>query len=191
MLMYDGAPVRVRLDGSRSKDSDGKIVKYQWLSADRMADAGTLGREGEVDPADTVRPTVELDEGTHAFTLWVTDDHGATSTPDSVTIRVGTDPVAECVAAVLPVVSEACRQCICDMDDACRMAVVACDQGCWSLIACVGAMCPDTTDTSCIVSKCSTFLGGATLATPAGKCVGPCASACAGGSSPPPDAGMM
>jgi hypothetical protein len=188
-LAYDGTPVRVRLDGSRSKDSDGTIVKYHWLSGDRIPDAGLLGRADEVDPADSARPTIELEEGTHSFTLWVTDDRGTTSTPDSVTIRIGTDPVAECVANVLPVVSEPCRQCVCAMDDACRTAVVACDAACWSLIACVGAMCPDTTDTMCIVSNCSSFLGGATLATPAGKCVAPCASACKGGSSAA-DAGM-
>jgi hypothetical protein len=189
LVPYDGMPVSVRLDGSGSKDPDGKIVTYRWLSGERIPDAGPPGRTDEIDPADIARPTVELDRGTHVFTLWVTDDRGTTSTPDSVTIRVGTDPVAECVANVLPVVSEACRQCICDMDDACRTAVVACDASCWGLIGCVGSMCPDTTDTTCIVNKCSSFLGGATLAMPAGKCISPCASACAGGSSMP-DAGM-
>jgi hypothetical protein len=182
-VAYDGKPVRVRLDGSRSKAADGKVVSYHWLNGDRVPDAGPPGRAGEIDPKDSARPTIELDRGTYVFTLWVTDDRHAVSEPDSVTIRVGTDPVAECVAKTLSVVSEPCRQCVCDMDDACRAAVVACDQECWSLIACVGAMCPDTSDTACIVMNCMPYLGAATPATAAGKCVTPCASMCAAGSS--------
>ena len=181
-LAYDGTPVRVRLDGSHSKDPDGKIAAYRWLSGERLPDAGPPGRAGEVDRGHTARPTVELEAGTHVFTLWVTDNHGAgehaRQRHDSRRHRSRSPNAWPTRFRSCPSLAVSC---VCGMDDTCRAAVVACDQECWGLIACVGAMCPDTTDTACIVKNCVDFLGASTTATAAGKCVAPCASMCAAG----------
>ncbi|HKU37040.1 MAG TPA: hypothetical protein VJR89_02800 [Polyangiales bacterium] len=40
---YTGSPVKVTLDGSLSKDTDGKIVKYRWLSARKVGGSGAAG----------------------------------------------------------------------------------------------------------------------------------------------------
>ena len=73
--------VNVTLDGSGSSDSDGTIVSYAWT--------------GVPDPADTAGPTVALGAGVHTFSLTVTDDKGATSAADTVTITVNAAPVAD------------------------------------------------------------------------------------------------
>lgn len=79
-LEYAGAPVTVTLDGSGSRDPDGSIVRYSWFSNDAAA---------APDPDDVVQPTLSLEMGWHSFTLWVVDDHGHTSAPDSVVVAVG------------------------------------------------------------------------------------------------------
>ena len=61
VLAYEGSPVAVRLDGSRSIDSDGTIASYRWLSGNAAPDGG-VGRVGP-DPEDEVAPTVMLDAG--------------------------------------------------------------------------------------------------------------------------------
>lgn len=87
-LEYDGSPVEVTLDGSKSSDIDGKIVEYIWKSGQRgEGDAGT-GLIGP-DPKDERKPTIKLDQGVWVFVLWVKDDSGRISTPDTVTITVG------------------------------------------------------------------------------------------------------
>ncbi|HDM76407.1 MAG TPA: hypothetical protein ENG51_08050 [Deltaproteobacteria bacterium] len=66
--------ISVNLDASGSHDPDGTITQYKWT--------------GIPNPDDVVRPTVVLSEGVHVFTLIVTDNTGAESTPDQVTIVV-------------------------------------------------------------------------------------------------------
>jgi PKD repeat protein len=68
------ASVSVTLNGSGSSDPDGSIATYNWT--------------GNPDPANVVMPVVNLGAGTHTFTLVVTDNDGAASAPDSVTITV-------------------------------------------------------------------------------------------------------
>ncbi len=66
--------VNFTLDGSQSRDQDGTIASFRWT--------------GTPDPADVAQPTVALGQGTHTFTLVVTDDKNATSQPATVTITV-------------------------------------------------------------------------------------------------------
>lgn len=172
MLPFDGEPVEVRLDGTRSHDDDGSIVTYRWLSATSIPDAGgrlipgmellaaddDAGATPAVDddsdqdtgrgfPADEGKPRVMLPLGIWTFALWVIDNKGAISDQDTVTIQVGdTGPapeVLECVAGVLDVVSDECQTCICSGSDDCRAAVVDCNEDCWGLIGCIADNCPD------------------------------------------------
>ncbi|HYE05913.1 MAG TPA: malectin domain-containing carbohydrate-binding protein [Planctomycetota bacterium] len=64
----------VTLDGAASRDVDGTIVSYVWNA-------------GATRVATGVRPTASLPVGTHALTLVVTDDRGATAS-DVVTVVV-------------------------------------------------------------------------------------------------------
>ena len=213
--------VEVTLDATKSTDADGKVTTYRWLSATSVPDGGIgalsymmgetvknaggryvpeseLGaapgaRKGVADwPEDVERPKVELGEGAWSFSLWVTDDDGAISNPDTITILVGEaasgggPEVAACVADVLSTVPEACSTCLCGIES-CRATVVesACNADCWGLIQCIGAMCPDFAsmaammDFSCVTTNCSAFLAGATAATPAGMCIRMCPAECA------------
>lgn len=92
---FDGEPVEVKLDGTGSRDPDGKIVGYRWLGTS-LVDGG-VGRD-EPDgedagwPDDTKQPSVTLGEGTWSFTLWVTDDEGAISNPSEINLIVGDAP---------------------------------------------------------------------------------------------------
>lgn len=92
-----GDTVEVTLVGDASKDGDGHIVEYQWLSAtSQMTDAGMalpgtrrIAEGAAVGwPADEPNPKVVLTEGVWKFSLWVTDDRGAVSQPDVVTVTV-------------------------------------------------------------------------------------------------------
>jgi hypothetical protein len=71
--------VRVPLDGSASGDADGTVSAYSW--------------SGTPKPDNVVSPAVTLSEGSHVFSLIVTDDKGATSPPSSVTITVAKEVV--------------------------------------------------------------------------------------------------
>jgi hypothetical protein len=191
MLRFDfnGQDVTVTLDGSQSSDEDGTVVKYQWLSGNAgAADAGG-GRLGP-DPEDIARPTVTVGEGTWRFVLWVSDNKGKVSEPDTVTFTVGKPPatsdpkVAACVADVIPSVPAACATCVCALGDTCRTAVAqkACGADCWGLIQCIGSKCPDyakTMDVSCIVMNCMQFVAGGQMGAPAaGMCVVSCIDSC-------------
>lgn len=68
----------VTLNGSESIDPDGTIVAYEWT-------------EGETILSDAIQFTYNFAVGTHAVTLTVTDDDGATD-DDEVTITVTSEP---------------------------------------------------------------------------------------------------
>jgi hypothetical protein len=185
--------VEVSLDGSGSIDSDGRIEAWRWFAATADPDggAGVVLPDG-VDPAwpdDVESPVVELTEGVWTFSLWVIDDAGSVSTPDTVTITVGTaDPLADprvaaCAQDVLASVAPPCKACVCGVSADCRANIVesACNQDCWDLIACIDVMCPDfaqTMDSSCVIANCSELLGAAIAAMSAGPCVIQCADVC-------------
>lgn len=83
----------VTLDGSGSRDPDGTIKDYRWLSAVKRTD-GKTGRqvpEGEAPewPDDVQQPMVTLPRGLWVFSLQVTDDAGLNSVADTVVINVG------------------------------------------------------------------------------------------------------
>ena len=196
MLDYAGAPVTVTLMGSGSTDDDGLIETYRWLSGDLAPDGGVGDRAIPAGvpanwPDDVMNPTVVLEQGKYLFSLWVTDNEGATSEPDTVEIRVGSDPVAECIAGVVPEVAPACTACMCAMES-CQAAVVAtgCDVACWGLIQCLGANCPNFSVSNpasimCLTMMCgaeyTASMGGATPmgATAAGACARACPADCA------------
>lgn len=185
------ATVTVVLDGSGSTDSDGEVVSWRWFSATAGPDGGVALPEGVESnwPEDVQSPQVELTEGVWTFSLWVVDERGAVSEPDTVEIRVGSpDPLADprvaaCAMEVVDSVADPCKACVCSVDDECRTAIVAsmCDQTCWDLINCTGDKCPDfaqTMDLSCLLANCSEFLGAGMAAMSAGRCVIECADVC-------------
>jgi hypothetical protein len=64
----------VTLDGSLSRDPNGKITTYEWT--------------GHPDPENIMSPTVNLPFGSHVFSLAVTNDKGFTSRKDQVVIQI-------------------------------------------------------------------------------------------------------
>jgi PKD repeat protein len=72
----DDGREKVTLDASRSNDPDGTIASYVWTEDGSQVAAG-------------VQPTVSFPVGTHALTLAVTDDQGAT---DTAGVVVKVDP---------------------------------------------------------------------------------------------------
>jgi hypothetical protein len=112
-----GGTTSVTLDGSHSRDADGSVARYRWLSstlrgldggpagADRAdADGGTPDTAGAAAkpppgrwipqgadpgwPDDVAQPQVTLGPGDYEFTLWVIDDRGEVSEPSTITIVV-------------------------------------------------------------------------------------------------------
>ena len=170
---YEGSPVEVTLDGSKSSDPEGPIKRYRWLSGtlasgggaaagsgggSDMDDGGTaMGGtverwvpEGEDQnwPEDVVRPKITLPEGRFKFTLWVDDQLDIVSEPSTVEVivRAPLSPeVMACVETVDESVSPACSACVCAVDEDCRMAAAAelCGPDCWGLVACIAEKCPD------------------------------------------------
>jgi len=181
---YDGEPVTVKLDGSGSSDRDGHVIGYRWRSANLAPDGGMgvyNGEDGELDPKDVERPVLHLEPGNYTFTLWVTDNSNAVSKPDSISLSVGVDPVAQCIDGAYETIDDTCRQCVCDQGADCQAAIPMCDKDCWGLIGCIATSCPTFTmdmDTTCVVNNCGPFLGGSTGAMAAGSCIGPCATEC-------------
>ncbi len=106
---YAGQPVAITLDGSSSYDTNGKITGYRWLSGTRAPDAGLpppwkpdggtppvpflrmepAGMEGALRE---VSPTIMVGAGVWAFSLWVVDDQGVWSSPDTIRFIVGDPP---------------------------------------------------------------------------------------------------
>jgi hypothetical protein len=201
---FSGSPVMVTLDGTHSYDPDGTIVAYRWLSgtlagdggAPQPSDGGTRLRfvpDGAPPnwPGTSAQPQVELGQGIWSFSLWVVDDQGAISQPDTLKITVGAvvDPlVQQCADKVLSTEPAACSQCLCSQSDMCRAAVTAdkCDQTCWNLVNCTAANCPNFPamaakgDYSCLTANCSAYLGGSTGATPVAPCFNACPMECKG-----------
>jgi len=66
--------LNVTLDGSASYDPDGEVVAYLW--------------SGKPQPANVVKPTVQLASGSYTFKLCVKDNLGTSSKSDSVKIKV-------------------------------------------------------------------------------------------------------
>ena len=199
---YSGAPVAVTLDASKSHDLDGTITAYRWLSGIVAPDGGIPLPDGTGVsrrwvpagealnwPGDGVSPTVMLDKGIWSFSLWVTDNGGAISTPDTIKITIGdvVDPVVQqCTSAVISTEPEACRTCLCTQSETCRGVVTMdkCDQTCWDLINCVASNCPDfmnmaaKMDYSCLTANCSAYTGGIAGATTATPCFTACPNDC-------------
>jgi hypothetical protein len=113
---FEGSPLELTLDASKSTDLDGTIASYRWLSATQLPSSGAgsggsggaagaagaagaggasaPGRwvpEGEAAdwPEDVERPRVSLPApGTYSFVVWVTDNGGRISDPNTLTIEV-------------------------------------------------------------------------------------------------------
>lgn len=124
---YAGVPVRLVLDGSGSRDPDGEIREYRWLSGTRAAaDAGVplagarrLAAGAEAGwPADDAMATVELGPGVWAFTLWVRDDDDAWSNPDTIRVVIGAaTPAGDAGAALAaPLMDGGIRAALLGMD---------------------------------------------------------------------------
>jgi hypothetical protein len=192
---YNGAPATVTLDGMGSTDDDGHITRYQWQSGNSDPDAG-MSRSvpaGEAMdwPADRGRTDVALEQGQWTFVLYVQDDKGVYSDPDTIVVNVGTDPVMECADMIVDGVADACKLCMCAIES-CRPMVIesACNAECWALIQCIGANCPNfqmmaaMSDFSCLTGNCmaqyTANMGGSTPmgATPAGACARMCPADC-------------
>nr|WP_246476118.1 choice-of-anchor D domain-containing protein [Roseibium litorale] len=82
---------QVTLDGSGSSDSDGTIVSYAWTRTGGTGTAGNavLSSASAASPTFTDSSLTSNDTAvTHIFSLVVTDDDGAASTADTVTITI-------------------------------------------------------------------------------------------------------
>lgn len=182
MFPFDGDPIEVTLDGLASRDLDGKVVAFDWRYVAPATDGGVPPMGGfwnqspTLDPNNEARPKVNLPMGVHTFALWVTDDDGAVSPPDTITLNVGADPAQQCIDDAYEMLDDACASCVCGAGAACPAAVPACGHDCWGLIGCIASMCPNfnpATDTQCVIDNCIAFIGGMTGASAAGACIAP------------------
>lgn len=71
----------IHLDGSASSDPDGTITTYAWVQISGPGEATLLGQDS------IIVQVSDLQEGTYAFQLEVTDDRGATAS-DQVAVVV-------------------------------------------------------------------------------------------------------
>lgn len=104
---FSGAALELTLDASKSHDLDGSVAKYRWLSATQLQDLAAASGGDTVDagpsdpgrwvpegepaewPDDVQQPSVRLPgPGNYAFVVWVTDDGGRVSDPNTLTIEV-------------------------------------------------------------------------------------------------------
>jgi len=119
-IPYEGSPIEVVLSGKKSADTDGTIVKYQWVRTDIPASVRNGTADGGVafggDPKDGQTATLMLGEGSYRFTLFVTDDDGALGTPASAAFSIETIVLFEadpaCVASYEGVNAD-CESCVC------------------------------------------------------------------------------
>ena len=85
----------VTLDGSKSTDRDGVVESWSWRrTAGTGGDIVVLANENTPQmrfTADTIAPGA--DDVTHIFELIVTDNEGAVSEPDTVTVTVSAAPL--------------------------------------------------------------------------------------------------
>ena len=86
----------VHLDGSESSDLDGSIVAYSWNHT-----GGTVDSTVALTEADTAQPSFMVDalapgadDVSYVFSLTVTDDQGAVSVADAVTVTVSSFTVS-------------------------------------------------------------------------------------------------
>jgi hypothetical protein len=103
-IKFNGAAIKITLDGKDSSDADGNVVEYLWMRTDvpasaRSADSGIAPDEdggvksivppftGDPEPKVAVEVTLKV-AGKYRYSLWVTDDDGAVSAPASVTLNV-------------------------------------------------------------------------------------------------------
>lgn len=193
-LELSDSTLEVTLDASHSRDPDDRIVKYRWLSGTRSeSQEDDAGLERAVPdgagpdwPDDVKQPVVTLGEGAYAFTLWVIDERGNVSIPDTVTVDVGPplDPSTQaCLDTVAESANARCAQCVCGLDDTCRAAVAmsACGDTCWSLLGCISDRCPDFRpggDTTCLLSQCTQFLNAGEAARALTPCLESCNDTC-------------
>jgi hypothetical protein len=105
---FAGVPVAITLDGTSSRDPDGKIAGYRWLSGTRTPDAGLpppwtpdsgtpvpfLRRPPPEGALTEASPTMMVGAGVWAVSLWVIDERGAWSSPDTIRFIVGDPPAA-------------------------------------------------------------------------------------------------
>lgn len=82
------AGVAVTLDGTGSSDSDGTVSSYAW--AQSTGPAVTLSSASAAQP--TFTAPVDVVGQTLGFSLTVTDNNGASSTPDTVMVAVRAAP---------------------------------------------------------------------------------------------------
>lgn len=87
-ITLEGDTATVTLNGSASADPNKTVTGYTWT--------------GTPDPDDVASPQVELGPGVFTFTLAVTDNRGATSLPDSVTVTVNEIAIDRCGTASAP-----------------------------------------------------------------------------------------
>ncbi len=80
-LIHGQSEKIVALNGSGSSDPDGTITGYTWTS-----------ESGVPDPENIAEPSIALTAGTYQFALIVTDDDGAASIADTVTIIINPAP---------------------------------------------------------------------------------------------------
>jgi len=107
---FAGTPVTVTLDASRSSDRDGQLVGVVWLNG-TDADAGGVMLP---DPPDVPFSQVTLGQGVWLFHLFVQDDDGAISAPDTVQITIGDVAMPSCdLSACAPTLGDPC----CTSDD--------------------------------------------------------------------------
>ncbi len=79
----------VTLDGSGSSDSDGSVSSYAWTRTGGTGGSIALSSSTAQKPTFTADTLISIDAAvTHIFSLVVTDDGGASSTADTVTITV-------------------------------------------------------------------------------------------------------